>query len=246
MSRIVNGWPANYGQFPHQVRMLARISSTQNSVCGASIISDTYVLTAAHCTSGFTTFELGFGSIDFNNPSFSLTSQRKMEHRNYNPTNLNNDISLIELPVRLQWTTTVQPVQLPSYSQTTVTFLNRQATVSGFGKTKDENTQVSDRLMYVNVRVIGNSECAAMYGTDIVRTFTLCSRGWDSNKQSTCQGDSGGPLVTYDNDLNENIIIGVVSFVSNRGCEAEDPAGFVRVTSYLDWIRQNTGIQIRP
>lgn len=50
----------------------------------------------------------------------------------------------------------------------------------------------------------------------------------------------------YDNNLGDNIQIGVVSFVSSRGCEAEDPAGFVRVTSYLDWIRQNTGIQIRP
>lgn len=244
--------------------MLARISSSENSVCGCSIISDTFVLTAAHCTRGFTTFELGFGSIDFSNPSFSLTSHKKVEHSGYNPTNLNNDISLIELPVRLQWTTTVAPIQLPSYSDVSTTFMNRQATVSGFGKTRDANTQVSDRLMYVNVRVIGNSECSALYGTDIVRAFTLCSRGWDSNKQGTCQGDSGkvfmlsfrlkahlnrilgGPLVMYDNNLGDNIQIGVVSFVSSRGCEAEDPAGFVRVTSYLDWIRQNTGIQIRP
>lgn len=226
--------------------MLAKISSSQFSVCGASIISDTFILTAAHCTRGFSSFDLGFGSIDFNNPSFSVTASKKIEHTGYNPTNLNNDISLIQLPVRLDWSTTIQPVQLPSYSQVSTTFLGRQATVSGFGKTKDANTQVSDRLMYVNVRVIGNSECSALYGTDIVRAFTLCSRGWDANKQSTCQGDSGGPLVTFDNDLGENIIIGVVSFVSSRGCEAEDPAGFVRVTSYLDWIKQNTGIQIKP
>nr|AAV84254.1 serine type protease [Culicoides sonorensis] len=177
-SRIVNGFPASVGQFPHQVRMLARISSTQNSVCGASIISDTFVLTAAHCTRGFNSFELGFGSIDFNNPQYSLTSSKKLEHSGYNPTNLNNDIALIELPVRLQWTKTVSPIQLPSYSQASMTFIGRQATASGFGKTKDENTQVSNLLMYVYTRIIGNSECSALYGTDIVRAFTLCTRGW--------------------------------------------------------------------
>ncbi|XP_063698812.1 serine protease 3-like [Culicoides brevitarsis] len=244
-SRIIDGWPASAGQFPHQVRLLSRISSSKTSLCGASIISETFVLTAAHCVRGFDTFDLGFGSINVNAPIFSITSQKKIEHSGYNPTNLNNDIALVELPAALQWSKLVSPVQLPSYTQASQSFLNRQATVSGFGLTSD-SSGASDRLMYVNVRVIGNSECSAYYGTEIVKGFTLCSRGWDHNRQQTCQGDSGGPLVTFDETIGDNIIIGVVSFVSSNGCEAGDPAGYVRVSSYLDWIHKNTGIQIRP
>lgn len=47
--RIVGGNSASEGQFPHQV--LLRIGN--NGLCGGSIISENYVVTAAHCvTSG--------------------------------------------------------------------------------------------------------------------------------------------------------------------------------------------------
>lgn len=226
--------------------MLAKISSTQSSVCGASIISSDWVLTACHCTRNFNTFELGFGSTDFANPVVTLNANTKVEHRSYNPNNLNNDIALIRLPITLSWTTVIQPVQLPSYSQASKTFLNEKATVSGFGKTSDSSGGISQSLNYVYERVIGNSECSALYGTDIVKKFTLCARGWDTNSQGTCQGDSGGPLILPDSSIDDNILIGVVSFVSSRGCEYGDPAGFVRVTEYLNWIKDNTGIQIKP
>lgn len=56
---------------------------------------------------------------------------------------------------------------------------------------------------------------------------------------------SGGPLVVKDDDLGENIQIGVVSFVAKKGCEAQLPTGFVRVTYYLDWIHEKSGVEIR-
>eukprot|EP00918_Siedleckia_nematoides_P047828 GHVU01104780.1.p1 GENE.GHVU01104780.1~~GHVU01104780.1.p1 ORF type:complete len:312 (+),score=6.73 GHVU01104780.1:32-967(+) len=244
-SRIVNGWPASVGQFPHQVRSITRISATQSSVCGGSILSETVVLTAAHCTLDHRTFELGFGSVDFNNPAVVVTTSQKIEHSGYNPGNLNNDLSLLILPTRLTFTRNIAPIALPRASQRGTTFANQKATVSGHGRTSDTSS-VSSRLMYVNVRVINNNECARHYGTNIIRDFTLCTVGWDNNRQQTCQGDSGGPLITYDNGSGENILIGVVSFVSGRGCQARIPAGFVRVTSYLDWIQQNTGIRPNP
>ena len=43
--RIVNGNRATRGQFPHQ----AALYLDGTSFCGGSLISTTYVLTAAHC-----------------------------------------------------------------------------------------------------------------------------------------------------------------------------------------------------
>jgi secreted trypsin-like serine protease len=54
------------------------------------------------------------------------------------------------------------------------------------------------------------------------------------------QGDSGGPLVI--GNVGNYTLIGVVSFGSTRGCAAGDPMGFARVTSFVDWIRQRTGL----
>lgn len=43
--RIVGGSNANNGQFPHQISL--RIG--ESHICGGSIISQNYVVTAAHC-----------------------------------------------------------------------------------------------------------------------------------------------------------------------------------------------------
>jgi len=54
------------------------------------------------------------------------------------------------------------------------------------------------------------------------------------------QGDSGSPLV-IDNGITYTQI-GIVSFVSNKGCTYGLPSGYTRVTSYLDWIKTNAGL----
>lgn len=57
------------------------------------------------------------------------------------------------------------------------------------------------------------------------------------------QGDSGGPLV-YQEDDGRYTEVGIVSFGHTSGCENGFPAGFTRVTSFLDWIQTNTDIVI--
>lgn len=45
MEKIVGGWPANPGEIPYQVSL--RINGKH--ICGGSIISNSHILTAAHC-----------------------------------------------------------------------------------------------------------------------------------------------------------------------------------------------------
>lgn len=49
--RIVGGEVATPGQFPYQVAILT-LYPTGTGLCGGSVISTTYVLTAAHCIDG--------------------------------------------------------------------------------------------------------------------------------------------------------------------------------------------------
>lgn len=53
-SRIVGGQPARAGQFPYQVALYLFKSFTSNlaSKCGGSLISQRWIVTAAHCTTG--------------------------------------------------------------------------------------------------------------------------------------------------------------------------------------------------
>lgn len=57
------------------------------------------------------------------------------------------------------------------------------------------------------------------------------------------QGDEGGPLVEA-LGAGEYKLIGISSFHSYFGCISDTPAGFTRVSRYLDWISETAGILI--
>lgn len=91
-------------------------------------------------------------------------------------------------------------------------------------------------LNYAVLYVVNNAVCIQDYGEYVITNNTLCVSTPDAI--STCGGDSGGPLSLYSSKL----LIGVTSFGSQLGCTSRIPVGFVRVTSYLDWIKTHTGI----
>lgn len=70
-----------------------------------------------------------------------------------------------------------------------------------------------------------------------MRDTTICAQG--NERESVCNGDSGGPLVLKSDN---RTLIGVTSFGHISGCDRGIPQGFSRVTSYLKWIEETTGI----
>lgn len=157
-------------------------------------------------------------------------------HKDYNPDTLLNDVALLKLPSDITFNSRVQKINLPARSNNPPSYAYVMATASGWGKTKDSDPGVTDKLRFVDLRVITNAECKRYYVPGLVTDTTLCAS--TVGKRSTCSGDSGGPLV-YGKTL-----IGVTSFVSTTGCEKQVPAGFSRVTKYLQWVKDNTGLNV--
>ncbi|EDW46972.1 GM21056 [Drosophila sechellia] len=156
-----------------------------------------------------------------------------IQHPDWNDF-LNNDIALIRIP-HVDFWNLVNKVELPSYNDRYNSFSGWWAVASGWGLT-DNNSGMSNYLNSVDVQIMDNNDCRNYYGGNYVIDNTICINT-DGGK-SSCSGDSGGPLVLHDT----NRIVGIVSFGSGEGCTAGRPAGFTRVTGYLDWIRDHTGI----
>ncbi|XP_017481277.1 PREDICTED: serine protease 3-like [Rhagoletis zephyria] len=234
--RITNGQTASEGQFPHQVG-LSFTSSSGSWWCGGSIISNDYVLTAAHCTNGATFVTIYMGATARNSPKATQTvaSRNFIQHASYNALVLRNDISLIKV-ASVSFSSYINKVALPKISSSYSTYSGQSATASGWGLVSDSATAVSSSLQYASLQVIDNSVCANTYGSLVVTSRTICTA--TPSGTSTCSGDSGGPLVS----ASTGELIGVTSFVSSAGCESGSPAGFVRVTAYLDWIKENSGV----
>lgn len=165
----------------------------------------------------------------------TVSSSNIIIHSGWNSANLRNDISLIKIPATSS-SSRISAVKLPSISNSYSTFVGDVAVASGWGRTSDTSSGVATNLQYVDLTVITNTKCAQTYGTSVVTDSTLCVATTDA--KSTCNGDSGGPLVLKSSSEQ----IGLTSFGASAGCEKGYPAAFTRVTSYLNWIKTNTGI----
>ncbi|TMW45799.1 hypothetical protein DOY81_009121 [Sarcophaga bullata] len=221
--RITNGQNAENGQFPYQI--LKRRMALHTS-CGGAIISEEYVLTAAHCLEGTERVTVYFGTTSFSEIGLEVTVENDdfIIHEEFDTNNLLNDIGLIRVPA-IEYTDNIQPVvRLP---------ILRNAIATGWGHTFDGSGPTGD-LQWASLRVIDNSVCAEAYDPEFPSS-QICVSG--EGGISACDGDSGGPLVLADT----NTQIGVMSF-STDSCTEGNPQSFTRITSYLPWISTNTGI----
>ncbi|XP_055531893.1 collagenase-like [Wyeomyia smithii] len=234
-ARVVNGQPAAVGQFPYQVLLKVQLPQGR-ALCGGSLLSDQWVLTAGHCTQGATSFEVTLGAVDLNDTENDgrvvVTATEYVRHEKFNPLFATNDVAVVKLPKPVELNDRVQPVKLPTGTDS---YTDQKVVVSGWGLQKNGG-EVAEKLQYAPLKVISNSQCTKTYNPLVVKKTTLCAQGDD--KQSPCNGDSGGPLVLE----NERVLVGVVSFGHATGCERGFPGAFARVTSFVSWIKKHTGL----
>jgi len=227
MPRIVGGIEATPNSWPHQVALFI----DDMYFCGGSLISNEWVLTAAHCMdgAGFVNVVMGAHNIRQNEASqVSMTSYDHFTHENWNSWLLTNDLALIKLPSPVEFNDNIQAVKLPSFDISVGTVV----TPTGWGRPSDSASGISDVLRQVDVPVMDNDSCDAVYG--IVGDGVVCIDA--TGGKGTCNGDSGGPL-------NHNgMTYGITSFGSSAGCEKGYPDAFTRVNYYLDWIEAKTGV----
>ncbi|KAK5640981.1 hypothetical protein RI129_009528 [Pyrocoelia pectoralis] len=235
--RIINGEPAAEGQFPWQVANRFK-TFMGTSFCGGSLISDSWVLTAAHCVVNAYSFEITLGSLSSKGKeggSLVVVTKNGFPHELYDPFTLNNDVGLINLEQKIEFTDTIRPIQLGKEYVAD----NAGLTVSGWGKTSDESSAVSPILNFVELTTISNAACRDIYSSSITESVVCCS---GKDLKTTCNGDSGGPLI----QIQENgtaIHVGVVSFVHIAGCASGYPSGYSRTSSYGEWIKVHTGVE---
>merc|ERR1719336_687080 len=230
--KIVGGVEATPHEFPWQVGLFF-----DGYFCGGTIISEKYILTAAHCADGVFHHEVVIGAHEIRDPSNKIIdAYSPTVHPEWDSYNLANDLAILKLDTPIDFDT--EPNVGPNCLASSGDYTDQMSLVSGWGRPSDSSSGISPVLRYVDDRrVMSQSECENYWGN--LNEGVVCIDTSDGG--GSCNGDSGGPLSIPGSSYEQ---IGVVSFGSTLGCESGAPAGFTEVSKYRSWISSVTGIKL--
>uniref|UniRef100_A0A8C3TNW6 Peptidase S1 domain-containing protein n=1 Tax=Catharus ustulatus TaxID=91951 RepID=A0A8C3TNW6_CATUS len=213
--RIVGGLSsAETGDWPWQ----ASLQYNNIHRCGATLISNTWLVSAAHLfVSCYTLHFLNvylcvtMGLL----PLLKRSVKTIIIHEKYLYPEHDYDIALVQLSKRVEFTSSIHRVCLPEPSQTFP--YNIYAVITGWGALTNDG---ESRVCQVTCMVHKQEE---VYDGDITPRII---------------GDSGGPLVTPDSRLMW-YLVGIVSW-GDECAKPNKPGVYTRVTYFRDWITTKT------
>lgn len=129
-TRIVKGFDASLGQFPHQVSL--RTHRDRLHFCGGAVIASRWILTAAHCSTFFPPREIYVvvGSIRLDQNGTMYNIDKVKNHPEYSSqTGFRNDIALLHTTKHIEFNEHVKPIALAKQN----TLGNVAVIVSGWG-----------------------------------------------------------------------------------------------------------------
>ncbi len=246
--RVVGGQDTPISAIPFQVAIIFNGSNSDLN-CGGALLSDQWIITAAHCVYDFdqdqvqtaSTYQVVAGRTQLSTFEGAVASiENIIVHENYSPSTEDNDIALLKLKT---------PINLEAVGASTIQILTKEEAaagalaegqlvrVSGWGATNPSGLNTADNLQSTRVRVVPNSVANAPGSYNGAITDGMLAAGITTGGKDACSGDSGGPLTVElpDGSLR---LAGIVSW--GIGCaQAEYPGIYTRVPFYQYWIYRN-------
>ncbi|XP_049964496.1 trypsin alpha-3-like [Schistocerca serialis cubense] len=220
--RIVGGSSVSISQYPWQLYF-----TIANYMCGASIISNNWALSAAHCVDGFAIGQMQLRSGTSTRGSGGTVHSVATGYIHGDYGDYDYDVCVVQVSNAFSFGTNVQAVSLASSEPSAGT----SVTVTGWGLTS-ENGSPANTLQAVTVQIVDRNSCNRAYGG--ITSRMLCA-GVSGGGKDSCGGDSGGPLVSGSTQ------VGIVSF--GFGCaEADYPGVYANVANLRSWIQQASGV----
>ncbi|XP_009282561.1 PREDICTED: transmembrane protease serine 9 [Aptenodytes forsteri] len=230
-SKIVGGTDASRAEIPWQVSL----KEDSRHFCGATIIGDRWLLSAAHCFNETNPEEIEayMGTTSLNGTdgnAVKVNVTRVIQHPLFNPIILDFDVAVLELARPLVFNKYIQPICLPLAVQKFP--VGKKCIISGWGNLQEGNVTNPEILQKASVGIIDQKTCNFLYNFSL--TDRMICAGFLEGKIDSCQGDSGGPLAC---EVTPGVfyLAGIVSW--GIGCaQPTKPGVYSRITKLKDWI----------
>ncbi|KAL1251325.1 hypothetical protein QQF64_019121, partial [Cirrhinus molitorella] len=170
---IVNGTEAK----PHSRPYMVSLQLHKQHNCGGFLISDEFVLTAAHCWNGYPQFlTVVVGAHDLRNSKIShrVSVKSYIPHPYYTECSCQNDIMLLRLKEKVKLNNYVKWISLPKKEEDVNA--DTLCSVAGWGRLSI-NGSTSDRLLEANMTTIDNAECQCRWRDVYSASQMICAYG---------------------------------------------------------------------
>ncbi|KAL9893732.1 serine protease grass-like isoform 1-T1 [Glossina fuscipes fuscipes] len=258
-NRVLGGEETNLNEFPWMA--LLRYDSPSNEFkCGGSLITNFYVLTAAHCAKTpdpikYLLLSIGvrLGEHDLSNdvdceqrgtkefcapPVENFGVERIIIHPKYTVRSTSNDVALVKLDRKVEFKAHIKPICLPATQRSMEVNINEKIFVAGWGAT--EAGSQSSLLLKAFVQRYNHSVCGNAFKI-VLSEKQLCA-GDIENGHDTCKGDSGGPLFQLNayKRFKKFIQYGIVA-AGGTACDFRYllPSIFTNIVTYMPWITEH-------
>ncbi|XP_031566000.1 uncharacterized protein LOC116301129 isoform X2 [Actinia tenebrosa] len=242
--------------WPWHIGLYKQTNEKNKLICGGALISNRWVLTAAHCfyeiqrsptriwhqkdISPATKYSVVAGDHNIHQNDLSEQTRFASEiliHPNYrHAPYYENDIALIQLNQSVTFSPYVRTVCLPEKSERPLTKQGRLISVPGWGRS--QHSLFSPILKYSVFKIQSDNKCDQSTTYFFNSSVTFCS-GDGKGLTDTCKGDSGGSLVrkVLRKGVYRWVSVGLVSW--GEGCAVKDKYGYnTRIEAFIDWIQQ--------
>merc|ERR1712142_168187 len=234
---IVGGKDAALGAWPWQASLQRHGSHS----CGASLVSDRWLVTASHCVEEtLSTYTIILGMHDREAQSQGAPKRygvaKIIKHPGWRPRlpGFPNDIALVELSEPAVMGEFVKTIEMADSDEG---FAGEpDCYVTGWGRTKGGGP-LPDILQEAHIDVYTQEYCRKTMFGSILRDGHICIG--KRFKSGSCQGDSGGPLVCK--VAGKWKLVGATSF-GVAGCRPMFPSVYSRVSYYRTWIRKTINV----
>lgn len=230
-------------------------------LCGGALISDEYILTAAHCVTSYSNklINVHLGEYDTStspdclsdgNPQNTQTCsdnvlkigiEKTIVHDGYNTgvthrdDDLRHDLALIKLKDKVRFSYYVQPICLPQRPP-----MRQKYLVSGWSRSFIPNADGHNQKLVSKLTEIQLESCMNHELLPFVGEEHICA-GVQNPNERACFADSGGPLMGYErkDDGQFRLTVVGVSYMDMECDRSDLPGVYTRVFDYMPWISKH-------